>query len=151
MHTLWTVGHGLRTADQILAEIDANGVDELWDIRSRPQSRHNPKANKRYMMIVIGDRYSWHGETLGGMPSVGFDDPEYMTIFGEAREQLMDAVREGRKIAIMCAEGDANQCHRMGSITSILLELYPDEFVVHHIKPGGDIWVERPSSQRELI
>ncbi|MDH3563863.1 MAG: DUF488 domain-containing protein, partial [Gammaproteobacteria bacterium] len=43
--TLYSVGHGNRTIEELLGLLKAAGVETLVDVRARPRSRHNTQFN----------------------------------------------------------------------------------------------------------
>lgn len=82
--SIFTIGHGTRTLDEVLDLLKRNGVQTLVDIRSFPRSRTNPQFNREHLQQLlakgrtggggeseeededVGVRYLWMGELLGG-------------------------------------------------------------------------------------
>jgi len=63
-----TIGHGTRSAEELVAELRAAGVGTVVDIRRFPGSRHNPQFNRaplRAMLENAGIAYR-HEVELGG-------------------------------------------------------------------------------------
>ena len=41
----WTVGHSTRPLAELVALLDAHGIEQLADVRTVPRSRRNPQFN----------------------------------------------------------------------------------------------------------
>ena len=107
---IWTIGHGRTPLNDIIAELDANGVEYLIDVRFRPLSRWNPEFNKKNLGNVLGHRYIFDGGRLGHATSFGASISEQAR--SAAIDDLERRVRQGERIAIMCSETDPTKCHR---------------------------------------
>jgi uncharacterized protein (DUF488 family) len=109
--TLYTVGHGARSAAELVAILKEVGVETLVDVRAYPGSRRHPqfsKENLRKSMEHAGIAYEWHGKALGGMRA-SFADHMETEEFQRAAAAL--AARQDR-VCILCAESDPEHCHR---------------------------------------
>ena len=67
--TLYTIGHSTRTTRQLVDLLRAHGVEQVVDVRTIPQSRHNPQFNRPALSralhaVKIGYR---HVRALGGL------------------------------------------------------------------------------------
>lgn len=111
---------------QLLQE---RGVEALVDIRAHPDSRRNPQfseASLRAACEAAGVVYHWTGRQLGGMRKAAVNSPhvalqdegmrgyaDYMgtEAFQTAAAQLL-RMGATKRIAMMCAEKRAQQCHR---------------------------------------
>ena len=49
LHTIFTVGHSTRTADEFLALLRAHGITAIVDVRLIPKSRRYPHFNHEQM------------------------------------------------------------------------------------------------------
>jgi uncharacterized protein (DUF488 family) len=127
---IFTVGHGSRTLDELVAMLDAAGVARLVDVRRYPGSRRFPHFGRDALAEALprtGIAYDFRGDDLGGRraPSAqgsrhpAWRDPsfrayaDYMDTpaFRDALARLEgSAVRE--PLAFMCAERLWCQCHR---------------------------------------
>lgn len=128
--TVFTVGHGTRSVDELAAILRAAGVTVLVDVRRHPGSRRSPQFGKQALaasLSALGVRYEWWGEELGGRrtasPSsrhVALRDPafrgyaDYMETpaFCQAIERLEALARSGEVPSILCAETLWWRCHR---------------------------------------
>jgi uncharacterized protein (DUF488 family) len=66
--TVWTIGHGTRSAEELVSVIREAGVRTLVDVRRFPGSRHNPQFNQPALRAVLeegGIAYR-HAVELGG-------------------------------------------------------------------------------------
>ena len=130
MATLYTVGHGARSTEELLAVLGEAAIERLVDVRAMPRSRRHPHFGYGPLgarLVAAGIRYDWRGEALGGLRKGGDDrrhpalaDPAFRAyaehmegaVFRAAAEELAErAVRE--KLCLMCAERDPGRCHRL--------------------------------------
>src|SRR5580698_10541569 len=66
---MMTIGHSNRPLDQLIAMLQAHGVDLLVDVRTIPKSRHNPQFNTDSLPAPLrqaGIQYL-HMPALGGL------------------------------------------------------------------------------------
>ncbi len=123
-----TVGHSNRTIEELIAMLQANGVEQLVDVRTIPKSRHNPQFNSDALAGSLrgaGIEYT-HIPGLGGLRHPrknsintawrnasfrGYADYMQTPQFDEGLEELI-ALARTRRIAIMCAEAVPWRCHR---------------------------------------
>jgi len=123
-----TIGHSNRTLAELLAMLQAHGVEVLVDVRTMPRSRHNPQFNTDALpepLAAAGIQYV-HLPGLGGLRHPRKDSrntgwrnlnfrgyADYMET-PEFEENLGRLLRleEGKRAAIMCAEAVPWRCHR---------------------------------------
>ena len=131
--TLFTVGHGTRSLDELAATLSSAGVSVLVDVRRFPGSRRHPQFSRASLERELPRReiaYEWQGEALGGRRSTpggpaasrhpawrvaGFRAyAEHMDTeeFRGALRALEQRVRSGTRVAVMCAETLWWRCHR---------------------------------------
>jgi len=128
--TIYSVGHGTRTIEELIAMLREAGVGRLVDVRRHPGSRRFPQFSRDALARSLdeaGIAYAWWGEELGGRrrskgPSrhPAWQDPsfrayaDYMdtAAFREALKRLEADAGEGSPIAFMCAETLFWHCHR---------------------------------------
>jgi len=126
--TLYTIGHGNRSSDELVSLLTAAAIRTLVDIRAYPTSKHNPQFNEpavREAMEHAGIIYHWAGKQLGGKrPSApdsphialaeglrGFADYMQTSEFRRAASQLVNLASKAAT-AVLCAEQDPQHCHR---------------------------------------
>src|SRR6185437_9836051 len=165
---VFTVGHGSRSLDELVATLDAAGVRRLCDVRRYPGSRRHPHFGRDALAVELpraGIVYDFRGEELGGRRRAGpetrhpaWRDPSFRAYadytdtpaFRDAILRLeADAARE--PLAFMCAETLWWQCHRRLVADAIALRggevihlLGPSEQRPHVLHPdmraGEDGW-----------
>jgi uncharacterized protein (DUF488 family) len=151
--TVFTVGHGTRSADELIEVLGAAGIDQVADVRRFPGSRRHPHFSREQMqewLPAAGIAYSWRGEELGGRRSrvagasrhpawrnaafQGYADHTESTAYRSAIESL-EAESTTIRLAVMCAETLWWRCHRR--LIADTLELRGTH-VMHLIKPGAE-------------
>ena len=127
---LFTVGHGTRTTDELLAVLRSGGVGRVVDVRRFPGSRRHPHLGREPLsgaLAEAGVEYEWAGEALGGRRS-GVDGSRHPALrnaafrayadhmdtpeFRSALQRLLGEVEAGPPPAVMCAETLWWRCHR---------------------------------------
>ena len=112
-HTVYTVGHSTRSAEEFVALLRESGVQQLVDIRTVPRSRRNPQFNPDALPAAHaphGIEYR-HIGALGGLRKPA----------------------EDRVVAIMCAEAVWWRCHRSLVAEALLVRGHD---VQHIMGPG---------------
>jgi uncharacterized protein (DUF488 family) len=155
--TVYTVGHGNRSIDELIATLQSGGVGLLVDVRAHPGSRHVPHFARDALMASLPAAhiaYAWRGEGLGGRrrakaPSrhIAWRNPSFQAyadymdtptfraalarLQADARGYAASAAEDGRGggVAIMCAETVWWRCHRR----LIADALTVDGFAVVHL------------------
>jgi hypothetical protein len=104
---VFTLGTGKLTADQFDEIIKDNDISILVDVRSKPRGWNRglwgSSLVKRY-----GKRYHWLGNRLGGFD---IDENYGSSNWEKGILELIELSLKGR-LAIFCAEGDPERCHR---------------------------------------
>jgi uncharacterized protein (DUF488 family) len=126
--TLYTVGHGNRTLEELLALLREQGIQSLVDVRAQPHSGHNPQFSEAVLRAALAGEdmlYHWAGRQLGGrrppQPASrhgalaedlrGYADYMDSAAFRQAALQLQGMAAQGAT-AILCAEREPAHCHR---------------------------------------
>jgi uncharacterized protein (DUF488 family) len=147
--TLYTVGHGTRQLDELIALLQAAGIESLVDVRAHPRSQRHPQFNDDSLRAACertGIVYHWAGRQLGGRrasrpdsPHIaleegrrGFADHMDTEAFRKGAAQLQHLAARGA-CAILCAEREPARCHR--ALIADYLTLQGTR-VVHLIAPG---------------
>lgn len=130
---IWTIGHGTRPFDELVAILRQAGITLLVDVRAKPQSRFHPHFNKKYLIEHLptcpsepggrsGVEYRWMGDTLGGknMHLIPKED------FERGVDELI-ALSKADRVCILCSEGQPTPtkwrpegCHRWNTIAPAL-------------------------------
>ncbi|WP_374284685.1 DUF488 family protein [Novosphingobium sp.] len=115
---LFSIGYSDRTLPQFLYELERRGITQIIDVRSSPWSRNVPFNAKQITQWSerAGILYRQEGKDLGGRAEITLDHPDYLA----ALERILDAACRER-VAVMCAEGRPEDCHRTSDIAASLL------------------------------
>ncbi len=144
---VFTIGHGTRPAEELVASLDEAGVRTLVDVRRFPGSRRNPQFGQSALAetlgaegigyrhaVELGGRLRGEpGEERFGCIRVGaFRSYAARMASAEWQHALAEAIAEPEP-CLMCAETAWQRCHRR--LISDLLVARGNE-VVHLIRPG---------------
>ena len=144
MSTIWTIGYEQATVDSVIGALSDAAVEVLADIRFLPLSRR-PGFSKSALAAAMGEagiEYR-HLKPLG-TPAEGRaaarrgDHAELERVYAgqlELPEALaaMAGLRElaaEKRVALLCYERDAAECHR-----SLLIHALLPDFAVVDLKP----------------
>jgi uncharacterized protein (DUF488 family) len=126
--TVFTIGHSTRPINAFIELLRAHGVQRIIDVRTVPQSRHNPQFGGERLAASLeqaGIHYT-HMPGLGGLrrprkDSIntgwrnasfrGYADYMQTPEFEQSLERCLELAKEER-VALMCAEAVPWKCHR---------------------------------------
>jgi uncharacterized protein (DUF488 family) len=168
---VWTVGHGTRTDEELIAMLRRAGVRTLVDVRRFPGSRRNPQFNRGALeasLASAGIAYC-HAEALGGRLSGEPGEERFACIRTPAfrsyaarmgtdgwQEALANALAYPDP-CLMCAETPWTKCHRR-FIAELLvarghevLHLLSDRVETHRLSDEAEIRDGRLYLCRELV
>ena len=158
-HLVLTVGHSTHPISDFVVLLQGHGATAVADVRSVPYSRFNPQFNQETLGGTLehyGIRYVFLGRELGGRSK----DPmcyeggqiQYSRL---ARTDLflrgLDRVVQGASkycVALMCAEKDPIDCHRM---ILVARELVSRRIDVAHILGDGRLELHGETNERLLM
>lgn len=142
---LLTIGHSTHPIEEFLELLAQHRVTAIADVRSMPSSRWQPQFNRSALEHELRRHnipYVFLGKELGARS----DDPscyvegrvQYRrlaetSLFREGIERLRTG-SERERIAVMCAEGEPLECHRMVLVSR---ELEAAGVHVEHILGDG--------------
>jgi uncharacterized protein (DUF488 family) len=143
MPTVWTIGYERLLAEQLVAELEAAGIERLIDVRFRPQSRRPGLSKTR-----LSQRLADHGLAYEHRRSLGTPaDLRWLFHHGRVAEaaaafrEHVEATAAGEldalaaeldlapRTALLCLEADPAVCHRR-VLTERLQARRPDLRVV---------------------
>ncbi|MDQ4145265.1 MAG: DUF488 domain-containing protein [Actinomycetota bacterium] len=129
--TVFTLGHGTRTTNELVRLARSGGAHTIVDIRRFPGSKRNPHLAREALVESLpehGLAYVWKGEELGGRRSRAKGDSRHPAwrnnafrayadhmetdAFNEGLEDVVQQCQSGRSPALMCAETVWWRCHR---------------------------------------
>jgi uncharacterized protein (DUF488 family) len=156
----WTIGHGTRSADELVETLRAAGVETLIDVRRFPGSRRNPQFGRAALADVLdraGIAYL-HLPDLGGRRSrvpgeerfgclrvAAFRSYAAWMSSSEWQQAIAEALGRDNP-CFMCAETLPWRCHRR-LIADLLVARGVE--VVHLLGPGATV-EQRPFAEAEV-
>jgi uncharacterized protein (DUF488 family) len=143
MSTIWTIGYEKLLPPELVAELEAAGVQRLIDVRFRPQSRRPGMSKTRLSQLLADHGIAYESRRELGTPAdirflfhAGKIDEAaaafraHLLAHGtEALDTLEAELRSGPHTALFCLEADPATCHRR-VVTDALQERLPDLRVV---------------------
>ena len=147
MATIYTVGHGARSAEALIAILKAAGIETLVDVRAFPASRRSPQFSRDNLegwLAGAGIGYDWQGKALGGYRRVPYPQHMKTPAFQQAGAAL--AARPERT-CMMCAETNPDDCHRRHIADwlarrghRVVHLLAPGSAREHALNPQEELW-----------
>jgi uncharacterized protein (DUF488 family) len=108
-----TVGHGARSAVELVSILQEAQIRTLVDVRAFPTSKRHPQFSREPLSGILRAAhiaYEWQGKALGGYRKVPYQEHMKTPRFREAAAAL---VVLGEGVCIMCAETNPADCHRL--------------------------------------
>lgn len=156
---IYTIGHSNHTQEEFLDLLTQAKIEVLVDVRSNPNSRWAPFANRDNLKALLEAsqiRYLYLGDLLGGQPSdpdcydyqtgtVNYQAMQEKEYFQRGITRLLDGLKKYR-LCIMCAEEDPTDCHRNLLVAERLRQEGVQAF---HIRGDGrvqtdeELWKEK--------
>lgn len=135
--SIYTLGTGLRSAEDFIEILLACEIRAVIDVRSFPVSKmsHFSKALLSELLISNGIAYYFFGKELGGFRKGGYASyittEEFLNGVG-----MIEAVAGEAVSVIICSEKLPWKCHRKW----ISRELQHRGWLVEHIIDKGKVW-----------
>jgi uncharacterized protein (DUF488 family) len=126
MPRVWTIGYERLLPPQLIAELEAAGVERVIDVRYRPQSRRPGMSKTRLGALLASRGIAYeHRKALGTPPDLRHDfhagrieqaraayrrhveatAPDELTA-------LAGELEHGPRTALLCLEAEPARCHR---------------------------------------
>ncbi|WP_437896501.1 DUF488 domain-containing protein [Sorangium sp. So ce124] len=152
MDTIFTVGHGTRSVEELVELLGEGPADTLVDVRRFPGSSRSPHLGRAALAEALprlGVTYVFRGDALGGRrtgradsPHVAWENPSFRAYadhmetaaFQRALSELEAEARAGRRMALLCAETLWWRCHRRLIADALVARGLA---VVHLLGPGA--------------
>ena len=126
MPTVWTIGYERLLPAELVAELEAAGVQRLIDVRFRPQSRRPGMSKTRLGELLADHRIAYEHRKALGTPSdlrwlykhsrVAEAAPAFRDHVERTAAHELDALarelRHAPRTGLMCLEADPSVCHR---------------------------------------
>ena len=146
---VFSIGHGGRSLDVLVAQLHTLEVPFLIDVRSSPYSKFQPEFSREPLTTQLTQRkirYVFMGDLLGGRP----DDPDCYNdegkvdyqrcrmkdFFVRGIDRLRTAHLKGMRVCLLCSEGKPWECHRSKLIGWVLQE---HGIAIEHVLPDGSL------------
>lgn len=122
---IYTVGHSTMPVDDFIKLIKMHDIDCIVDVRSTPYSQYAPQFNQAeiiYALKKAGVAYIYMGKELGARRDdatlydedgrLNFEKTAASPSFKSGIDRIMQGIKKGYTIALMCTEKDPMDCHR---------------------------------------
>ena len=160
--TLFTMGLGNKSPDEILSLLSTHSCSRLIDIRSYRSSPRVPFYAESSLRAFCENNqiaYSALGDHLGGFPKFNPEatdsqgKPDYQAMsrlprFLEGIRLLLREAQEPGNIMLCCAETSPLQCHRNLLLGAHLLEHH--NVILQHLSSDGTILDQQTLSSRPV-
>lgn len=156
---VFTTGFSNLPLDRFLNNLRAFDVQVLVDVRSKPFASYTPHFNKDSIEAAAraaGLEYQYLGRELGGRPEdprlydpegyVLYDRVAALPSFQTGIRNVLDGVRQGRRLALACGEDNPRHCHRRLLVGRVLRDL---GIGVAHIMADGGLLAEAELLEEE--
>lgn len=145
MPRIWTIGYEKLLPAELVAELEANGIERMLDVRIRPQSRRAGMSKTRLGELLAEHRIAYESRRdLGTPPDIKVDFKQgriesgrerFAAYVEEERHDALDALADelqsgdAPRTVLLCLEDDPAVCHRR-VITERLVGRIPDLEVI---------------------
>ena len=133
---LFSVGHSNHPWGKFESLLKVHKIDVLVDVRSAPRSRFPQFQRDNLIKRVTGAglTYLYGGTILGGLSERKVGDQTFVA----KMDRMLELTGEGKRVAMMCSEGNPCQCHRAGKL---MAWLHRERLKVKttHIMPDGSL------------
>jgi uncharacterized protein (DUF488 family) len=137
---IYTLGTGLRSAEDFIEILLAYDVRGVIDVRSFPRSKmpHFTSGLLAELLASNGITYYFLGRELGGFRKGGYTAYIITEEFSEG-VGLIESIATETVSAIICSEKFPWKCHRKW----IARELRSRGWIVEHIIDKGKVWTPK--------
>jgi uncharacterized protein (DUF488 family) len=144
---LFTIGHSSHRMFDFLRLLRSHGIGALVDVRSNPYSRLHPQFNQKVLAADLRKAkiaYVFLGHELGARRvemscyvdgRADYGSIAKLPIFQEGLRRVREGMRQYR-IALMCAERDPIDCHR---VILVCRHLRKEGIKLKHIREDGSL------------
>lgn len=142
-----TIGHSVYGIDEFIAMLNLYSIDCIVDVRSAPYSKFASQYNREILTAELkkaGIRYLYMGDVLGAryedksllFPNgkVDFEKVRATQEFQKGIDRVIDGLKKGYSISLMCSEKEPFDCHRFVLVSKSLQD---SDIKIQHITPSG--------------
>ena len=132
---IWSIGHSNHPKEKFVGLLKQHAIDVLVDVRSSPRSRFPQFQRDNLIKIVSAEglQYLYGGTILGGLSERKVGDPTFIA----KMERMLELAGEGKRVAMMCSEGQPCQCHRAGKLMAWYHHKHPNVKTTHIMTDGS--------------
>lgn len=130
MPRIWTIGYEKLLPAALVAELEANGIERLIDVRFRPQSRRAGMSKTRLGELLADHRIVYESRRdLGTPPDIKIDfrqgrtatarerfaqyiEEEHHEALDALADELLSVDPPAPRTVLLCLEADPAVCHR---------------------------------------
>ena len=136
MTKLFTIGHSNLTIDEFIELLKKYYINCVIDVRSTPYSKYAPQFNLNEIKNELNKNeiyYIFMGDELGARRKdislytkegyVDFEKTSKSSLFLKGVERVIEGIKKGYNIALMCTEKDPLDCHRNILVARAFYEL----------------------------
>jgi uncharacterized protein (DUF488 family) len=121
---VYTIGHSRHEQCRFIKLLQQHGITAVCDVRSRPYSRMNPQFNREALESALtaeGIAYRFLGRELGARSDdrgcyrdgrVHYQRLAETDLFTSGIKRVQSGMKQGFRVALMCAEQEPLECHR---------------------------------------
>lgn len=145
---IYSIGHSNYAIEYFIELLKKYNINYLFDVRSSPYSKRATQFNREILQADLKQahiNYLYMGGKLGGRyanprllfegKKVNFEKVMETSLFIEGIDEIINLIKQGSRMAFMCAEKDPFDCHRF-VLVSRALSLKGVE--VRHILEDGN-------------
>ena len=129
---IYSIGYQGSNIERIAQILKRHKIDLLIDVRTNPFSKYYEDFNLPFLKKRFGKTHLWYGKSLGDKEEV----TEVVRVGGI--NSLMEKVREGKTICLMCMEADPEKCHRKYILARKFREMFNIK-VLHLDNKTGEV------------
>ena len=125
---LFSIGHSNQSQEDFLNLLQRHGINCIVDVRSVPASKYSPQFNQENLKWFLkrnGVEYLHFGDEFGARRTdslnddgqVDFEMAVQTPLFQQGVERLMNGLKKGFRISLMCSEAEPLECHRFSMVS----------------------------------
>ena len=130
----FTIGHSIHPLSKFLKFLSSHNINCIIDVRSIPSIKYAAQYNREYLDSELkqkGIRYLFMGDVLGAAYDAG-----KIEMFQSGIKRIMEEIKNGAVIAIMCTDKEPLNCHRFALVSHALAS---KGIIVNHILKDGTL------------
>lgn len=144
----FTIGHSIHPLSKFLKFLASCNINCIADVRGIPYIKYASQFNKEYLQSEIKQKninYLFMGDVLGATDYASLKSEEGGIDFKKALEtkeftagieRIIEEIKKGSTIAIMCTDKEPLSCHRFALVSRALAL---KGIIVNHILKHGTL------------